>query len=211
MQPPPDAHLPPPPPTVSPCPEQSRCRVGQISGTYGWWGPRPVFVTALQHCRTANFLPGLHLVTYQQPRNDSQPDKVGAPCSPPLPEGPPGSRRGGPGGSCPPHPQVSIVRSTTITLSPSGDTDVSLVYRGFIYPLLGPPLVPGPGPSVWARIQRLYVVARLGRHPNSPELVTGCSGGRPGGSGSLLAGGGGIMGFGRGSWAGLGSSPCRKR
>ncbi|XP_074713784.1 LOW QUALITY PROTEIN: multiple epidermal growth factor-like domains protein 8 [Strix uralensis] len=126
--------------TCMPVAEQSRCRVGQISGTYGWWGPRPVFVTALQHCRTANFLPGLHLVTYQQPRNDSQPDKV------------------------------SIVRSTTITLSPSGDTDVSLVYRGFIYPLLGPPPGPGPGPSVWARIQRLYVVARLGRHPNSPEL-----------------------------------------
>ncbi|XP_072704321.1 multiple epidermal growth factor-like domains protein 8 [Ciconia boyciana] len=128
--------------TCMPVAEQSRCRVGQISGTYGWWGPRPVFVTALQHCRTANFLPGLHLVTYQQPRNDSQPDKV------------------------------SIVRSTTITLSPSGDTDVSLVYRGFIYPLLGPSPAPGPdpGPSVWARIQRLYVVARLGRHPNSPEL-----------------------------------------
>ncbi|KAM6111677.1 LOW QUALITY PROTEIN: multiple epidermal growth factor-like domains protein 8 [Phoenicopterus ruber ruber] len=124
--------------TCMPMAEQSRCRVGQISGTYGWWGPRPVFVTALQHCRTANFLPGLHLVTYQQPRNDSQPDKV------------------------------SIVRSTTITLSPSGDTDVSLVYRGFIYPLLGPS--PAPSPSVWARIQRLYVVARLGRHPNSPEL-----------------------------------------
>ncbi|XP_074786402.1 multiple epidermal growth factor-like domains protein 8, partial [Athene noctua] len=126
--------------TCMPVAEQSRCRVGQISGTYGWWGPRPVFITALQHCRTANFLPGLHLITYQQPRNDSQPDKV------------------------------SIVRSTTITLSPSGDTDVSLVYRGFIYPLLGPPPAPGPGPSVWARIQRLYVVARLGRHPNSPEL-----------------------------------------
>ncbi|XP_074991103.1 multiple epidermal growth factor-like domains protein 8 [Calonectris borealis] len=126
--------------TCMPVAEQSRCRVGQISGTYGWWGPRPVFITALPHCRTANFLPGLHLVTYQQPRNDSQPDKV------------------------------SIVRSTTITLSPSGDTDVSLVYRGFIYPLLGPPPAPDPGPSVWARIQRLYVVARLGRHPNSPEL-----------------------------------------
>ncbi|GAB0200402.1 multiple epidermal growth factor-like domains protein 8 [Grus japonensis] len=126
--------------TCMPVAEQSRCRVGQISGTYGWWGPRPVFITALPHCRTANFLPGLHLVTYQQPRNDSQPDKV------------------------------SIVRSTTITLSPSGDTDVSLVYRGFIYPLVGPPPAPGPGPSVWARIQRLYVVARLGRHPNSPEL-----------------------------------------
>ncbi|XP_064359618.1 multiple epidermal growth factor-like domains protein 8 isoform X1 [Dromaius novaehollandiae] len=130
--------------TCMPVAEQSRCRVGQISGTYGWWGPRPVFVTALEHCRTANFLPGLHLITYQQPRNDSQPDKV------------------------------SIVRSTTITLSPSAETDVSLVYRGFIYPLLGPPPAPGPspgpGPSIWARIQRLYVVARLGRHPNSPEL-----------------------------------------
>ncbi|KAM9207897.1 LOW QUALITY PROTEIN: multiple epidermal growth factor-like domains protein 8 [Leptosomus discolor] len=126
--------------TCMPVAEQSRCRVGQISGTHGWWGPRPLFLTALPQCRTANFLPGLHLLTFQQPRNDSQPDKV------------------------------SIVRSTTITLSPSGDTDVSLVYRGFIYPLLGPPLPPGPGPSVWARIQRLDVVARLGRHPNSPEL-----------------------------------------
>lgn len=58
--------------------EQSRCRVGQISGTYGWWGPRPVFVTTLERCQAENFLPGLHLVTYQHPRNDSQPDKVSA-------------------------------------------------------------------------------------------------------------------------------------
>ncbi|TFJ95830.1 NADH dehydrogenase [Platysternon megacephalum] len=68
-----------------------------------------------------------------------------------------------------PHSNVSIVRSTTITLSPSSEMDVSLVYKGFIYPLLaGPP--PAPHVSVWARVQRLHVVAKLGRTPNAPEL-----------------------------------------
>ncbi|XP_053908557.1 LOW QUALITY PROTEIN: multiple epidermal growth factor-like domains protein 8 [Cuculus canorus] len=124
--------------TCLPLTEQSRCRVGQIAGTHGWWGARPLFLTALAQCRSANFPPGLHLLTFQHPRNDSQPDKV------------------------------SIVRSTTVTLGPSGDADVSLVYRGFIHPLLGPP--PAPDPRVWARIQRLDVVARLGRFPNSPEM-----------------------------------------
>ncbi|XP_050786388.1 multiple epidermal growth factor-like domains protein 8 isoform X7 [Gopherus flavomarginatus] len=125
--------------TCMPVAEQSRCRVGQISGTYGWWGPRPVFITSLESCQHLNFLPGLHLITYQHPRNDSQPDKV------------------------------SIVRSTTITLSPSSEMDVSLVYKGFIYPLLaGPP--PAPHISVWARVQRLHVIAKLGRAPNAPEL-----------------------------------------
>ncbi|XP_074837451.1 multiple epidermal growth factor-like domains protein 8 [Carettochelys insculpta] len=125
--------------TCMPIAEQSRCRVGQISGTYGWWGPRPVFITSLEGCQRHNFLPGLHLITYQHPRNDSQPDKV------------------------------SVVRSTTITLSPSTEMDVSLVYKGFIYPLLaGPP--PAPHISVWARMQRLHVVAKLGRAPSSPEL-----------------------------------------
>nr|XP_032662188.1 multiple epidermal growth factor-like domains protein 8 [Chelonoidis abingdonii] len=66
-------------------------------------------------------------------------------------------------------PQVSIVRSTTITLSPSSEMDVSLVYKGFIYPLLaGPP--PAPHVSIWARVQRLHVIAKLGRAPNAPEL-----------------------------------------
>uniref|UniRef100_A0A8C8VJG7 Multiple EGF like domains 8 n=1 Tax=Pelusios castaneus TaxID=367368 RepID=A0A8C8VJG7_9SAUR len=125
--------------TCMPLAEQSRCHVGQISGTYGWWGPRPVFITALENCQHQNFLPGLHLLTFQQPRNDSQPDKV------------------------------SIVRSTTITLSPSTETDVSLVYKGFIYPLLAGS-APAPRVSVWARVQRLHVVAKLGRAPNSPEL-----------------------------------------
>lgn len=68
------------------------------------------------------------------------------------------------------------MRSTTVTLSPGAEADVSLVYRGFIHPLLGPPTPPGPGPSVWARIQRLDVVARLGRLPNAPEMVGGCGG-----------------------------------
>lgn len=52
--------------------------MGQISGTHGWWGPQPDFLTALPQCRTRNFQPGLHLLTHQHPRNDSQPDKVGS-------------------------------------------------------------------------------------------------------------------------------------
>lgn len=57
--------------------EQARCRGEQISGTVGWWGPTPVFVTSLEACVTQSFLPGLHLLTFQQPPNASQPDKVG--------------------------------------------------------------------------------------------------------------------------------------
>ncbi|XP_068855259.1 multiple epidermal growth factor-like domains protein 8 [Aphelocoma coerulescens] len=66
--------------------------------------------------------------------------------------------------------KVSIIRSSTITLTPPGDAAVSLEFRGFIHPLLGPPGPPGPGPNVWARIQRLAVVARLGKRPNSSDL-----------------------------------------
>ncbi|XP_075440531.1 multiple epidermal growth factor-like domains protein 8 [Ascaphus truei] len=123
--------------TCMPLSERSSCRVGQISGTHGWWGSVTMFVTSLGGCRTHNFLPGLHLITYQQPRNDSQPDRV------------------------------SIVRSTTITLSPSTEMDVSLVYKGFIYPMLSPGSPPDRV-SIWARIQRLYVFARLARSPSSP-------------------------------------------
>ncbi|XP_039208131.1 multiple epidermal growth factor-like domains protein 8 [Crotalus tigris] len=125
--------------TCMPISEQARCQVGKISGTYGWWGPQSFFITSLAHCQRENFLPGLHLITYQQPRNDSQPDKV------------------------------SIVRSTTITLNPSTEMDVSLVYKGFIHPL-----VSSSGPaediSIWARIQRLFVVAKLARAPGASEL-----------------------------------------
>lgn len=56
--------------------EQSVCHVDQISGAYGWWGKRTLFLTSLHSCRTENYVPGLHLLTFQQPRNDSQPDKV---------------------------------------------------------------------------------------------------------------------------------------
>lgn len=71
--------------------------------------------------------------------------------------------------------QVSIVRSTTITLSQTSntETDVSLVYRGFIHPLLPG----GPGASgaddviVWARAQRLRVLARMSRGPDSQHMV----------------------------------------
>ncbi|XP_074075473.1 multiple epidermal growth factor-like domains protein 8 isoform X1 [Macrotis lagotis] len=127
-----------------PRPEQARCRGEQISGTVGWWGAAPVFVTTLDACVTQSFLPGLHLLTFQQPPNASQPDKV------------------------------SIVRSTTITLSQTSntETDVSLVYRGFIHPLLPG----GPGGSgaddviVWARAQRLRVLARMARGPDSQHM-----------------------------------------
>lgn len=125
-----------------PRPEQARCRGEQISGTVGWWGPAPVFVTSLEACVTQSFLPGLHLLTFQQPPNASQPDKV------------------------------SIVRSTTITLTPSAETDVSLVYRGFIYPMLpGGPGGPGAEDvAVWARAQRLHVLARMARGPDTENM-----------------------------------------
>ncbi|PNI95458.1 MEGF8 isoform 3 [Pan troglodytes] len=125
-----------------PRPEQARCRGEQISGTVGWWGPAPVFVTSLEACVTQSFLPGLHLLTFQQPPNTSQPDKV------------------------------SIVRSTTITLTPSAETDVSLVYRGFIYPMLpGGPGGPGAEDvAVWTRAQRLHVLARMARGPDTENM-----------------------------------------
>ncbi|XP_077312743.1 multiple epidermal growth factor-like domains protein 8 [Lithobates pipiens] len=126
--------------TCMPVSERSNCRVGQISGTYGWWGTHNTFITSLDDCRVNNFLPGLHLITYQQPRNESQPDRV------------------------------SIVRSTTITLSPSTEMDVSLVYKGFIYPMLSTGSPP-ERVSIWARIQRFYVVARLGRYPGSTQIL----------------------------------------
>lgn len=66
------------PPPRSVLTEQARCRGEQISGTVGWWGPAPVFVTSLEACITQSFLPGLHLLTFQQPPNASQPDKVGS-------------------------------------------------------------------------------------------------------------------------------------
>ncbi|MEQ2193632.1 hypothetical protein XENOCAPTIV_006977, partial [Xenoophorus captivus] len=56
--------------------KRSACRVDQISGAYGWWGERTRFLTSLHSCRTENYVPGLHLLTFQHPRNDSQPDKV---------------------------------------------------------------------------------------------------------------------------------------
>ncbi|XP_078507442.1 multiple epidermal growth factor-like domains protein 8 isoform X2 [Lissotriton helveticus] len=120
--------------------DRDNCRVGQISGTYGWWGQNTVFLTTLEGCQQSNFLPGLHLITYQQPRNTSQPDKV------------------------------SIVRSTTITLNPSTEMDVSLVYKGFIYPMASV-AQPPEDVSVWARIQRLFVIAKLARVPNTLESM----------------------------------------
>uniref|UniRef100_A0ACB8FSR9 Multiple epidermal growth factor-like domains protein 8 n=3 Tax=Sphaerodactylus townsendi TaxID=933632 RepID=A0ACB8FSR9_9SAUR len=125
--------------TCMPLSERGRCQVEKISGTFGWWGPQPYFVTSLAQCQRESFLPGLHLITYQQPRNDSQPDKV------------------------------SIVRSTTITLNPSTEMDVSLVYKGFIHPLVNNP-APTEVISIWARIQRLFVVAKLARSPGTFEL-----------------------------------------
>lgn len=78
--------------------------------------------------------------------------------------------------SFPPLPrlaQVLIVRSTTITLTPSPETDVSLVYRGFIHPLLpGGPGGPGAEDvAVWARAQRLHVLARMARGPDPENMV----------------------------------------
>ncbi|XP_062823192.1 multiple epidermal growth factor-like domains protein 8 [Anolis carolinensis] len=126
--------------TCMPLSERGSCQVEKISGAFGWWGPQPFFVTSLAQCQRDNLLPGLHLITYQQPRNDSQPDKV------------------------------SIIRSTTITLNPSTEMDVSLVYKGFIHPLVSGGSGPGEDISIWARIQRLFVIARMGKGPDSMEL-----------------------------------------
>ncbi|KAK2844814.1 hypothetical protein Q5P01_011473 [Channa striata] len=123
--------------------ERSACRVDQISGAHGWWGERTLFLTSLHSCRTENYVPGLHLLTFQHPRNDSQPDKV------------------------------SILRSTNIILSPTTEMDVALQFRGFIHPLWGaPPPVPPPTETVsmWARIQRLHFEARMASGPNSSQL-----------------------------------------
>lgn len=69
--------------------------------------------------------------------------------------------------------QVSIVRSTTITLTPSPETDVSLVYRGFIHPLLpgGPGGQGAEDVAVWARAQRLHVLALMARGPDTENMV----------------------------------------
>ncbi|XP_067365540.1 multiple epidermal growth factor-like domains protein 8 isoform X2 [Channa argus] len=126
-----------------PVSERSACRVDQISGAYGWWGERTLFLTSLHSCRTENYVPGLHLLTFQHPRNDSQPDKV------------------------------SILRSANIILSPTTEMDVALQFRGFIHPLWGaPPPAPPPTESVsmWARIQRLHFEARMASGPNSSQL-----------------------------------------
>ncbi|KAK6469756.1 multiple epidermal growth factor-like domains protein 8 [Huso huso] len=62
--------------TCIPVTESSSCRVDQISRAYGWWGENTRFITSLEDCQRDNHAPGIHLLTFQNPRNDSQPDKV---------------------------------------------------------------------------------------------------------------------------------------
>uniref|UniRef100_A0AAR2K5K4 Multiple EGF-like-domains 8 n=1 Tax=Pygocentrus nattereri TaxID=42514 RepID=A0AAR2K5K4_PYGNA len=127
-----------------PVSERSACRVDQISGAYGWWGERTRFLTSLPSCRTENYVPGLHLLTFQHPRNQSQPDKV------------------------------TILRSTSITLNPSTEMDVTLQFRGFIHPLWGaPPPAPPPQETIamWARIQKIHFTVQMAAGPNSVQLT----------------------------------------
>ncbi|KAH0631676.1 hypothetical protein JD844_006126 [Phrynosoma platyrhinos] len=125
--------------TCMPLSEHGSCQVEKISGTYGWWGSQPFFLTSLAQCQRDSFLPGLHLIYYYQPRNDSQPDKL------------------------------SIIQNSNINISPTTEVDISVVFKGFIHPL-----VSGPGLaediSIWARIQRLFVTAKLARASGSLEL-----------------------------------------
>ena len=51
--------------------------MGRVGGTHWWWGPRAQLLTALEQCEAEDVPPGLHLLTFLRPRNDSQPDKVG--------------------------------------------------------------------------------------------------------------------------------------
>lgn len=70
--------------------------------------------------------------------------------------------------------QVSILRSTTIILSPTTEMDVALQFRGFIHPLWGAPPPAHPPTetvAIWARIQRLHFEARMASGPNSSHLV----------------------------------------
>uniref|UniRef100_A0AAR2IQ65 Multiple EGF-like-domains 8 n=1 Tax=Pygocentrus nattereri TaxID=42514 RepID=A0AAR2IQ65_PYGNA len=126
------------------CLPRSACRVDQISGAYGWWGERTRFLTSLPSCRTENYVPGLHLLTFQHPRNQSQPDKV------------------------------TILRSTSITLNPSTEMDVTLQFRGFIHPLWGaPPPAPPPQETIamWARIQKIHFTVQMAAGPNSTDVL----------------------------------------
>ncbi|GCC17236.1 hypothetical protein chiPu_0021507, partial [Chiloscyllium punctatum] len=61
--------------TCLPVTDQDSCRVDPVAGIAGWWGSDTTFITALQQCQRLNFQPGLHLVTYLNPPNISQPDK----------------------------------------------------------------------------------------------------------------------------------------
>ncbi|XP_045900405.1 multiple epidermal growth factor-like domains protein 8 [Micropterus dolomieu] len=125
-----------------PVSEQSACRLDRISGAYGWWAERRL-LTSHHSCRTEDYAPGLHLLTFQNPRNNSQPDKV------------------------------FILRSATIDLSHAVEMDVTLQLRGFIHPLFGGPQpAPAPTETVsmWARIQRIHFEARMASGPNSSQL-----------------------------------------
>ncbi|XP_078092162.1 multiple epidermal growth factor-like domains protein 8 [Mustelus asterias] len=116
-----------------------KCQVEPVSGIYGWWGSETTFITALEQCQILNFMPGLQLVTYMQPRNISQPDKV------------------------------EITMTPTLIQNPSTELDAVMVYQGFIHPLFDSP-APSDNVQVKVQLQRLNVVAKIGRTANSLEM-----------------------------------------
>ncbi|XP_067832979.1 multiple epidermal growth factor-like domains protein 8 [Heptranchias perlo] len=119
--------------------DQVKCQVEPVSGIYGWWGSETTFITSLEQCQRLNFMPGLHLVTYMQPRNNSQPDKV------------------------------EINTNPSYIQNPNTELDVVMVYQGFIHPLFDSP-TPSDNVVVKVQLQRLYVVAKIGRTANSLEM-----------------------------------------
>ncbi|XP_051901341.1 LOW QUALITY PROTEIN: multiple epidermal growth factor-like domains protein 8 [Pristis pectinata] len=122
-----------------PAADQARCQVEPVSGIQGWWGSDTTFISSLEQCQKLNFMPGLHLVTYLQPRNLSQPDKVEL------------------------HTTPSYVQN------PSVELEAVMMFQGFIHPLFDAP-TPSDNVLVTLQLQRLYVVAKVGRTANSLEM-----------------------------------------
>ncbi|XP_059823923.1 multiple epidermal growth factor-like domains protein 8 [Hypanus sabinus] len=122
-----------------PVADQARCQVEPELGTQGWWGADTTFVSSVEQCQKLNFMPGVHLVTYLQPYNWSQPDKVELRISP------------------------------SYAQNPSTELEAVMVLQGFIHPLFAAP-APSDNVLVKVQLQRLYVVAKIGRSSNSLEM-----------------------------------------
>uniref|UniRef100_UPI00358F442D multiple epidermal growth factor-like domains protein 8 n=1 Tax=Myxine glutinosa TaxID=7769 RepID=UPI00358F442D len=94
--------------------DADKCYVNPEQNITGWWGDAATFVTSFEDCMVLDYPPGVHLMKYFQPRNDSQPD------------------------------EVSISRTVNASIFPVFmtrvqanrlSTNVTALFRGFIHPL----------------------------------------------------------------------------